>query len=125
MEKISVYGENKDGRVLGRFEIRNEYTAETINMHHLVDGGINTVAQDPGGDSENVDIEPNIPYNLLNLNASLDYDLSVDVSSVKVGAISIRIGASQHIQPQVPAVAMDLGIEGAIDVNLDGFNLAS
>ena len=96
-KKISVYGENKDGRVLGRFEIRNEYTAETINMHHLLDGGINTVAQDPGGDGENVDIEPNIPYNLLNLNASLDYDLSVDVSSVKVGAISIRIGASWMI----------------------------
>jgi len=123
--KIRVYGENKDGRALARLKITDEFTAETINIHHLLDSRIKHVRQDPGVDTDNIDIEPNIAYNLANFKASLGFDLLLDVSSLKVSAIKIRIGASQHIQPQLPAVAVELDVEGEVEVNLGGFNLAS
>ena len=129
--KILVYGENKvynekeDLRALVRLKITDVFTAETINIRHLLDSRIKKVPQDPGVDRVNVDIEPNVAYNLASFKASFKYDLSLDVSSLKVDAIKIRIGASQHIQPQVPAVAVELDVEGELDVNLDGFNLAS
>jgi phospholipase C len=123
--KISVYGENKDGRALGRFTIRDEYTAETINMYHLLDPVIRHSLQDPGVDTVNIDIEPNVVYNLLNINESPGYDILIDVSSLKVDATKIRIGASQHIQPEVPVVALELDFEGKFNVNLGSFNLGS
>ena len=133
--KILVYGENqvdehKQGRILGRFKILDEYTAETINMYHLLDQVIKLGRpQDPGIDPDNVDIEPNIAYNIVNKSATLaealDLGVSVDVSSLKVDAIKIRIGASQHIQPQVPAVAVEIDVQGELDLNLNGFKLGS
>ena len=133
--KILVYGENqvdehKHGRVLGRFKILDIYTAETINMRHLLDSAVkHGKPQDPGIDTDNVDIEPNIAYNFVNKSATLGEALhlgvSLDVSSLKVDAIKIRIGASQHIQPQVPAVAVELDVEGELDLNLNGFNLGN
>jgi phospholipase C len=133
--KILVYGENqvdehKHGRVLGRFKILDIYTAETINMRHLLDSAVkHGKPQDPGIDTDNVDIEPNIAYNFVNKSATLgealDLGVSLDVSSLKVDAIKLRIGASQHIQPQVPAVAVELDVEGELDLNLNGFNLGN
>jgi phospholipase C len=130
-KKISLYGENKDGRALGRFRITDVFTAETMNIRHLLDSVIKNTAQDPGVDRDNVDIEPNIPYNFLNKsetlakNDTVDVDLSLGVSSLKVDAIKISVGASQHIQPPVPAVTVEFDVEGELDVNLDSFNLAS
>jgi hypothetical protein len=123
--KVQIYCENKDGRALGRFKILNEYTAETINMYHLLDRVIKKVDQDPEVDTENIDIEPNIPYNLMNISASLGYGLSFNAGSLKVDAIKIRLGASQHIQPTVPAIGVEVDIEGALEVNFGGFNLAN
>jgi hypothetical protein len=123
--KILVFGENKEGRALGRFKILNVFTAETINIHHLLDTVIKKTAQDPGVDRDNVDIEPNVAYNFANKSDSLEYDLTLDVSSLKVDAIKIRVGASQHIQPPVPAVAVELDVEGECDLNLGSFNLVS
>jgi len=87
------------------------------------------VGQDPGIDTDNVDIEPNIAYNFLNKSDTLnvvDVNLTLNkVSSLKVDAIKIRVGASQHIQPLVPAVTVELDIEGAVEVNAGSFNLGS
>jgi phospholipase C len=133
--KLLVYGENKvygegtDRRALAllRLQITNEYTAETINMRHLLDSRIKKVPQDPGIDQDNVDIEPNIAYNLASKNQSLgeelDLGVSLIVNSLKADAIRITIGGSQHIQPQVPAVAVEIDVEGEVDLNLNGFNL--
>jgi len=127
--KVYVDGENKDSRALGRFQIRDVFTAETINLHHMLDSVIKHVGQDPGIDTDNVDIEPNIAYNFLNKSDTLnvvDVNLTLNkVSSLKVDAIKIRVGASQHIQPLVPAVTVELDIEGAVEVNAGSFNLGS
>jgi phospholipase C len=141
-KKLKVYGENvvyvdkeDDGSekkvrlAAARLQILDEYTAETINIRHLLDSRIKKVRQDPGVDRENVDVEPNIPYNVGTTNTSLgealDLGVTIDVSSLKADAIKIRIGVSQHIQPRVPAVAVELDVEGQLDLNLDGFNLGS
>ena len=140
--KLKLYGENvvyidkeDDGTekitrlAAARLQILNVYTAETITIRHLLDSRIQKVRQDPGVDTVNVDIEPNIPYNLKTTNTTLgeefDLGVTIDVSSLKAAAIKIRIGASQHIRPQVPAVTVELDVEGQINLNLDGFNLAS
>jgi phospholipase C len=140
--KLAVYGENKvvikdDGskerRALGRLKVLDIFSAETMTMRHLLDPVIKNKdqdlgfdkAQDPGFDKDNIVIEPNVPYNFLNKPEDIGLDLRVNESSLKVDAINIRAGASQHIQPPVPAVSVEVEVEGEMDVNLDGFNLGS
>ena len=144
--KLAVYGENKvlikvddagkeikEGRALGRLKVLDIFSAETMTMRHLLDPLIKNKDQDlgfdkekdPGFDKDNIVIEPNVPYNFQNKPEDIGLDLRVDVSSLKVDAINVRVGASQHIQPSVPAVSVELEVEGALEVNLGSFNLAS
>src|SRR5206468_8081846 len=124
---------SKERRALGRLKVLDIFSAETMTMRHLLDPVIKNKdqdlgfdkAQDPGFDKDNIVIEPNVPYNFLNKPEDIGLDLRVNVSSLKVDAINIRVGASQHIQPPVPAVSVEVEVEGEMDVNLDGFNLGS
>ena len=122
-KKISIYGENKDGHALGRFKVNDPYTAETIDMHNLLDKVIEKVEQDPGVDAS--PFKENVVYNFVNEPESIGHGLSVDISSFKVDALKITLGASQHITPVVPAVTVTLDVQGAIDINLGGVNLAT
>lgn len=121
--KLSIYGENKNGRALGRIVILDPYSAETIDMQRLLDDVLKKAQQDPGVDIST--IEPNVVYNVANRSESLSYGLSLDVSSLKVTAIKIAVGGSQNIHPSIPAVTVEVDVQGQIAVNLGPFELAS
>ena len=120
---LSVFGQNKDGRALARFEILDEFSAETIDMYGLLDKVLARATQDSGVDIH--DIQRGVVYNVANRNADLSYGLSMDVGSVRVTAIDISIGPSQHISPVVPALRVTVAVTGNITLQLEGFDLVS
>jgi hypothetical protein len=59
--KLSIYGENKDGNALCRLKILDEFSAETIDMHGLLDKVITKNPQDPDVDISNIQKDPSKP----------------------------------------------------------------
>ncbi len=116
--KVRIYGENKDGRALGRIEILDEFSAATMDMYHLLDKVIGNVKQDTGVKTS--EVKEHVVYNFVNTNESLGKGLSIDISSFKVKTINITLGASQHIQPVVPSVTVKLNVEGVVDLYWSG-----
>lgn len=124
-KNLSIYGENKSGRVLCRIVIEDPYSAETIDINGLMDKVLSDTPQDAGVDTAKGNVEAGVVYSLANRSDSLDYGLSMDVSSMKVDAVKITVGASQHIQPSIPALTLELDVQGGVDINLGGFTLVT
>lgn len=123
--KLSVYGDMDPvkARLLARLKILDEYTAETVDMYQFFDSVLKRVAQDDGVST--TDIKANVAYNLANRSRDLGYELHVSLYGVKVDAINIAIGASQQIQPSIPALKIELLVEGEATVKLGGFPFAN
>lgn len=123
--KLSIYGEmqQQEQRLLARLKILDRYTAETIDMHHLLDSVLRRVPQDEGVDIS--EIKPNVAYSLANRSRDLPYEMHVSLYGVKVDTINIAVGASQKIQPPIPAVKLALLVEGNATVKLGGFPFAN
>ena len=120
---LSAFGQNKGGRALARFEILDEFSAETIDMYGLLDKVLARATQDPGVDTH--DIRSGVVYNVANRSEDLSYGLSMNVGSVRVTRIDISIGPSQHIGPVVPALTVAVAVTGNITLELEGFDLVS
>jgi len=120
---IWVYGENKDGYALGRLEIVDEFSAETIDMHGLLYDVLKKNPQDPGVSIS--DIQKDVAYSIAHKKDDLSYGLSLDVGAVNVTIIRMTVGPSEHIQPIVPAITIDLAIHGEVALDFEGFSLAS
>jgi phospholipase C len=132
--KLSVFGANKNGRALARLTILDPFTAETMDLFNFLKNILKNTAQDPGVDPNS--IQPNVTYNIANRSENLDYKetilgqtidltLSLDVSSLKADVIKITVGQSQHIQPAVPALTVELDVQGECDVNWGALTLAN
>jgi len=114
--KLSIYGEMTESDLLVRLEILDIFSAETIDMHGLLDQVIKSVPQDMSVDLKNIDIQNHVAYNLKKKSrvVSSDYNLYLSAFSLKVGSIDIGIGASENIQPAIPAFKVNIGIETQI-----------
>jgi phospholipase C len=124
-EKLLIFGENKDGNALCRLKIVDDFSAETIAMLGLLDDVLKKNPQDPSVDLKNIDIQKNVEYSIAHRKQDLDYDLTLDVGAISVTMLRVRLGASQHIQPSIPAITVDIAVNGEIDVDLEDFTLAS
>ena len=121
--KLSIYGENKDGNALCRLTIRDVFSAETIDMHSLLDKVLKKNPQDPGVDISN--IQKDVVYSIAHHKQDLDNDLTLDVHAISVTILRVRVGPSQHIQPSIPAITVDVAVHGGIGVEIEGFTLVS
>jgi phospholipase C len=112
-EKISIYMEERSKDLLVRMKILDEVSAESIDMWGLLDSRIDSVPQDEGVTK---DIAVGIAYNLYNKSRYLkDEDgkkLYVRLYDMKVSYLKIAIGASVEIPHAIPALTIDVGIEG-------------
>lgn len=113
-EKISIYGEIQGADLLARLKILDEVGAETIDMWGLLDSVIES-------DEEHPDIAVNVSYVLYRKGLPE----GVDVSLPTIGDINIRIGASEKIQPSIPALKMDVGVEGSATVEYHGIPIGT
>ncbi|WP_280155547.1 alkaline phosphatase family protein [Piscinibacter sp. XHJ-5] len=120
--KLQLFGETQGKEALARLRILDTESAETIDMHGLLDGVIDSVAQDPGVDK---DIRAGVAYTLARESRDLGHGFELSLSGVKVGTIDLAVGASQKIQPAVPALKVGLQVDGEATVQFHGFPLAT
>src|SRR5262249_10539704 len=120
-----VFGDmqQQEQRLLARLTILDEISAETIDILGLLDSVLKRTPQDPGVDIS--EIKANVPYILASRSRDLPYEMHVSLNGVKVDKINISIGASQHIQPPIPALKIELIVEGDATVKLGGFPIAT
>lgn len=120
---LCIFGENKDGNALCRLAILDEFSAETIDMHDLLDKVLARNPQDPGVDTSSV--LKDVVYTVAHRKRDIGFDLTIDVSGIRITRINIRVGPSQHIQPSTPAIIVEVGVQGKIGADLEGFTLAT
>lgn len=128
--KISIYGDMQQDRLLARLKILDEYSAATIDLLRLLDSVLKRAPQDPGVDIS--ELKANVAYNLASFPRNHHIDLEVgtieielSLSGVKIDTINTTVGASEKIQPPVPAVKLELLVEGSLSVNIEDFPIAT
>lgn len=122
---FSIWGANRNGRVLCRFRVNDPYTAETLDydFKDFAKDLFGKIQQDSSIDTDHPEIQPHVEYNLANRNQQTYLGLNEDASGIKVTAIQITIGPSQYIQPPIPAITVEVDLDGEVDVNADYFTL--
>jgi Phosphoesterase family len=114
-KNISIYAEERARDLLLRLKILDEVSAESIDMWGLLDSRIDSVPQDEGVTH---DIVAGVAYNLYNesryFGPKVDDKevLYVRLHDVKVSYLDISIGLSEKIQPGIPALKVDVGVDG-------------
>jgi phospholipase C len=106
--KLSIFGEMTESDLLVRLKILDIFSAESIDMYGLLDHVIKSVPQDPGVDVNNIAV--GVAYNLKKKSRNFA-GLHVSQFEMKVTSIDITVGASEKIQPPIPALKVDIGIE--------------
>jgi len=122
-EFINIFGENKDGEALGRLKIKDVASAETIDMHHLLDDVVEGVPQDSNVDPGEIDA--NIVYTVARRSEDVGHDLKLDVDSLEVGTIDFVIGPGDKLGAAVPTVKLTIAVSGAAKIKFHGATLAT
>lgn len=129
---IDIFGENNGGSALVRLRIKDLVSAETIDIHGLLDD----FERDEGLGSTPGEIQTNTIYTLLRKpqkftvsipipvidNPSID--LKLDLSTLKVGTIDVAIGPSGMLGASVPALKLTVAVSGAIKIMFNRQTLA-
>ena len=119
---IKLSGENKDGEALARLMITDVVAAETIDMHGLLDKPLGSVAQDPGVDPG--EVRANVLYTLARTSESLRLGTTLEVNTLKIGAIDIEIGPGVRLGASVPAVRLSVEVLGSAKLKLGPATIA-
>ena len=120
---IKIFGENKNGQALARLKVTDPVSAETIDMHGLLDGVLSDVQQDGGASPK--DFQPNVVYTLARRSEGLAADIKLNVSSLKVDTIDVAIGPGTMLGPSVPAITLTVAVSGSVKATFHGLSLAS
>jgi hypothetical protein len=121
-KSVEIFGENKDGNALVRLKINDVVSAETIDMHGLLDDALASVEQDRGVNLYN--FEAHTVYTLASRSADMGYGLKLDVNAMRVGSIDVEIGPGGGLGASVPAVRLIVAVSGALKVKFGGQSLA-
>ena len=120
---IEIFGENKGGEALARLRITDSASAETIDMHGLLDDTLAAVDQD--GTANPLNIQKNTVYTLARKSESLDANLKLEVKTLKVDTIEVVIGRGVMLGASVPAVRLTVAVSGAAKIKFAGATLAT
>lgn len=133
---LKIFGENKGGEALGRLIITDVASAETIEMHGLLDGALAAVQQD--GTATPGNIEANTVYTLgrrsdiFKVSVSdpifgkelAGVNLKVNCNTLKVDTIDVAIGPGVMLGASVPAIKLTVAVSGAVKITFGGLTLA-
>lgn len=114
---IKLVGENKDGEARARMTITDPTAVETIQMFHMLDDLLEK-AEEPK------DLVVDEPFTLFKTRQSLDYGLELDVSSIELKSIGVAVGPGQGLGADVPAVRLDVKLDGKVKVKWNSIKLA-
>jgi len=123
--KISVFGDTRqeEETLLARLEILDEISAGTIDVLELLKGKLKPELQDPGVDVH--EIKANVPYVLYSHSRNLPAEMHVSLDDLNLAKVNVTVGASERIQPPLPAVKLQLIVDGGATVKLGGFPIAT
>jgi phospholipase C len=111
---VELWGEHGGGDAKARLRINDVASAETIDMHGLLDASLSAVAQDEGVDPR--DFQPHTVYTLASRSEDLGYGLDLDVRALVVDAIDVAIGPGVMLGAGVPAIRLSVAVSGALKV---------
>lgn len=133
--KLSIFGETRmDGAsesedpaklLLARLQILDEITAETIDMHGLLDHAIGSQTQDPGVNLSKDGVTKDTVYTIGSYTFGGEYGLGISLDGMRVSRINISVGAGQWTQVGIPALKAEVGVDGEMIVDFHGFPLAT
>ncbi len=121
--KLKIYAEAKDGHVLARLVILDEFTAALIERYKLLKGVLKESDQDDGVSVS--DIVVGTKYTLYRTPEEFGNGFKLWVFGMKIGAIDIAVGESVRIQPPVPALKISVEVEGSAKIEYKGIGLAN
>src|SRR5882672_5757508 len=121
---VKLYGENVGGQALARLVITDVVTAESLDMHGLLDKRLRQVKQDPGIDTEDLDIQAGVVYTLARRSEKLAYDTRLDVSSLKVESIKLTVGPGVRLGG-VPALRLLVVVRGEVRIKVGPVTIAT
>jgi phospholipase C len=119
---IKIFGENKGGEALARLIINDIVSAETIDMHGLLDNVLGKTAQDAGIDP--ADIQPDVVYTLGRKSESQRFGTKLKVGSFKVDTIDVVIGPGVKLGAAVPAIRLTIGVSGKATIKFGPLTIA-
>jgi len=119
---ITLHGITTQESLLIQIIINDKVAAETIDIHDLLDDIIR--AEDT---SANVNINTGTPYIIAHIDRGLPSPLRLTDFTFQVNSINIEVGASQEIQPPIPALKLklDLTLKLAAEEPHTGINVAN
>lgn len=121
-ENVSIYGEQTASTLLARLKILDEVSAESIDMHGLLDSVIKREKQDAGVDTD--DIKKDVAYTVASRDRDYGYALKASENGLKVNKLNVRVGASTHIQPAIPALSIEVHVAGNLTMEIGGVSVA-
>ncbi|HEX3248346.1 MAG TPA: alkaline phosphatase family protein [Pyrinomonadaceae bacterium] len=131
---IEIFGQNKGGEILARLRDKDIVSAETIDMHGLLEDVLSDVIQD--GAANPHDFEANVLYTLgrrseiFNVHEEIfeqeivDVNFRLDCSTLRVGSIKVDIGPGEMLGASVPAIKLRVAVSGALTINLGDLTVA-
>ena len=113
---LKIYGENKDGQVAARLVITDVVSAETLDMHGVLEKQLKKYPQQPPAAYD--EVHAHLVYTLASLNESkLGYGLKIEAGSFKVDTIAMSVGPAVRLGA-VPAVRLLIKASGEIAFKL-------
>jgi phospholipase C len=119
---IKLFGENKNGNALARLKVTDIASAETIDMHGLLDKRLESVGQDSGVDFRN--FNAGTVYSLAK-KQDVESGVKIDVGTLKVETMDVTIGPGVLLGASVPAIRLALAVSGEVLAKLGPLTLAT
>jgi phospholipase C len=113
--KLSIFGERRGSDLCACLKILDAYSAETIDMHGLFD----SVIQPPTSS-----VEANTVYTVASADGNFSI-VKIFLHDMKVSTIKIELGPSEKIEPAIPALKLEVQIEGHASADVGDLTVAT
>ena len=115
-EFLRIFGEDKNGLAMARLQITNTVTAETLDMHELLEGFAPEASTD--------EAITNVIYTLGSTPEDRKFGTKLRVGGMKATAIDLKIGPGIKLGSSVPTLHIGVNVSGKALVKFEGLTVA-
>jgi phospholipase C len=116
-EFFEIFGQNQGGEALIRLKITDVVSAETIDIHNLLESVVEGIDPDKG-------IEADTVYTLARIPEQQDFGTRLNVSSLRVDSIDLELGPGVKLGAAVPAVRLTITVSGKATIHFGPVTIA-
>lgn len=118
---VELFGQDRNNEALLRLRVTDQVSAETLDMHGLLDGVLGTTPQDVAFAG---DIQANTVYTLGRLSSQQKFGTTLRIGSLKVTTIDAVFGPGDRLGPTVPTLHLGVAVAGKAVLKLGALTLA-